>query len=156
MALSLLGRFRELVWDLHWHLCCALLWLQQRNSCGCEIFATSCSTSVCALLYDMPTIVPFIFMKVFVAIHGQLLLNLEFYGPPNLLEYVHEEKFLGTICSVVKGTITTIQPTDTTVLRTLQSVGSREHVLSGFSARTRTIIRLTRPMRLIRPQVEDF
>ena len=80
----------------------------------------------------------------------------EFYGPPILLEYVHEEKFLGTICSVVQGTITTIQPTDSTVLRTLQSVGSREHVLSGFSARIRTIIRLTRPMRLIRPQVEDL
>ena len=39
----------------------------------------------------------------------------EFYGPPILLEYVHEEKFLGTICSVVQGTITTIQPTDSTV-----------------------------------------
>ena len=86
----------------------------------------------------------------------QLLLNLEFYGPPILLEYVHEEKFLGTVCSVVQGTITTSQPTDSTVLRTLQSVGSREHVLSGFSARIRTIIRLARPMRLIRPQVEDL
>ena len=31
----------------------------------------------------------------------QLLLSLEFYGPPILLEYVHEAKFLGTICSVV-------------------------------------------------------
>ena len=74
----------------------------------------------------------------------QLLLNLEFYGfygPPVLLEYVHEEKFLGTVCSVVQGTITTSQPTDSTVLRTLQSVGSREHVLSGFSARIRTIDR---------------
>ena len=80
----------------------------------------------------------------------QLLLNLEFYGPPILLEYVHEEKFLGTVCSVVQGTTTTSQPTDSTVLRTLQSVGSREHVLSGFSAR------LARPMRLIRPQVEDL
>ena len=86
----------------------------------------------------------------------QLLLNLEFYGPPILLEYVHEEKFLGTVCSVVQGTITTCQPSDSTVLRTLQSVGSREHVLSGFSARIRTIIRLARPMRLIRPQVEDL
>eukprot|EP00439_Symbiodinium_sp_Y106_P067317 s4835_g11.t1 len=82
----------------------------------------------------------------------QLFLNLEFYGSPILLEYVHEEKFLGTVCSVVQGTITTSQPTDSTVLRTLQSVGSREHVLSGFSARIRTIIRLARPMRLIRPQ----
>ena len=86
----------------------------------------------------------------------QLLPNLEFYGPPILLEYVHEEKFLGTVCSVVQGTITTCQPSDSTVLRTLQSVGSREHVLSGFSARIRTIIRLARPMRLIRPQVEDL
>ena len=86
----------------------------------------------------------------------QLLLNLEFYGPPVLLEYVHEEKFLGAACSVVQGTITTCQPSDSTVLRTLQSVGSREHVLSGFSAKIRTIIRLARPMRLIRPQVEDL
>ena len=61
----------------------------------------------------------------------QLLLNLEFYGPPVLLEYVHE-KSVGTVCSVVQGTIATSQPTDSTVLRTLQSVGSREHVLSGF------------------------
>ena len=84
----------------------------------------------------------------------QLLLNLEFYGALILLEDVPE--FPGTICSVVQGTITTLQPVDTTVLRTLKSVGNREHVLSGFSARTRTIIRLTRPMRLIRSQVEDL
>ena len=73
-----------------------------------------------------------------------------------LLEDVPEEKFLGTTCSVTQGTITTLQPVDATLLRTLKSVGNREHVLSGFSARTRTIIRLTRPMRLIRPQLEDL
>ena len=84
------------------------------------------------------------------------MLNLEFYGAPILLEDVSEEKFLATICSVVQETVTTLQPVDTTVLRTLKSVGHREHVLSGLSARTRTIIRLTRPMRLIRPQVEDL
>ena len=33
----------------------------------------------------------------------QLLLNLEFYGAPILLEDVPEEKFLGTICSVTQG-----------------------------------------------------
>ena len=81
----------------------------------------------------------------------QLLLNLEFYGAPILLVDVPEEKFLGTICSVVQGMITTLQPADTTVIRTLRSVGNRGHVLSGFSARTRTIIRPTRPMRQIRP-----
>ena len=86
----------------------------------------------------------------------QLLLHLEFYGAPILLEDVPEEKFLGTICSVTQGTITTLQPVDATLLRTLKSVGNREHALSGFSARTRTIIRLARPMRLIRPQVEDL
>ena len=86
----------------------------------------------------------------------QLLLHLEFYGAPILLEDVPEEKFLGTTCSVTQGTITTLQPVDATLLRTLQSVGNREHVLSGFSARARTIIRLTRPMRWIRPQVEDL
>ena len=67
-----------------------------------------------------------------------------------------EEKFLGTICSAVQGTITTLQPVDAAVIRTLKSVGNREHVLSGFSPRARTIIRLTRPMRLIRLQVEDL
>ena len=85
-----------------------------------------------------------------------MLLNLEFYGAPILLEDVPEEKFLGTICSVTQGTITTLQPADATLLRTSKSAGNREPVLSGFSARTRTIIRLTRPMRLIRPQVEDL
>ena len=82
----------------------------------------------------------------------QLLLNLEFYGSPILLEYVHKEKFLGTICSMAQGTITTNQPTDSSMLRTFQFVGSRDHDLSGFSARIRTIIRLARPIRLRRPQ----
>ena len=82
---------------------------------------------------------------------SRLLLNLEFYGAPILLEDVVQETFLGTTCSVVQGTVTVVQPADTTVIRTLQSVGRREHVLAGFSARTLTIIRLTRPMRLIKP-----
>ena len=152
MAPSPLDRFKEPVWDLHWHLCCALLWLQQQNSYGNSLLNIGLCTA--ARYADN---------RAFHFHEGlrrnswtQLLLNLEFYGPPILLDYVHEEKFLGTICSVVQGTITTIQPTDNTVLRTWQSVGSREHVLSGFSARTWTIIRLTRPMRLIRPQVEDL
>ena len=72
-----------------------------------------------------------------------MLLNLEFYGAPILLEDVPEEKFLGTICSVTQGTITTLQPADATMLRPSKSAGNREPVLSGFSARTRTIIRLT-------------
>ena len=76
---------------------------------------------------------------------SRLLLNLEFYGAPILLEDVLEETFLGTTCSVVQGAITVVQPADTTLIRTLQSVGRREHVLAGFSARTLTIIRLTDP-----------
>ena len=79
-------------------------------------------------------------------------LHLEFYGAPLfgiLLEDVPEEKFLGTICSVTQGTITTLQPVDATLLHTLKSVGNREHAPDDD-------IRLTRPMRLIRPQVEDL
>ena len=104
----------------------------------------------CMLLYVMRIIVLFTFPFVR-NLWTQLLLNLEFYGAPILLVDVPEEKFLGTICSVVQGMITTLQPADTTVIRTLRSVGNRGHVLSGFSARTRTIIRPTRPMRQIRP-----
>ncbi|CAE7240415.1 AMY1.1, partial [Symbiodinium sp. CCMP2592] len=86
----------------------------------------------------------------------QLLFHLEFYGSPIILEDVLTETFLGTTCSNVQGTITVVQPTDASTIRTLQSVGRKEHVLFGFSARVRTIIRLSRPMRLIRPQVEDL
>ena len=39
----------------------------------------------------------------------QLMLNLEFYGAPILLEDVPEEKFLGTICSVTQGTLSPIE-----------------------------------------------
>ena len=86
----------------------------------------------------------------------RLLFHLEFYGVPILLEDVLSENFLGTTCSVTQGTITVVQPAESTAIRTLISVGRREHVLSGFAARIRTILRLTRPMRLIRPQVEDL
>ena len=58
----------------------------------------------------------FFFMKDSVEIHGHNYCFSGVLGPPILLEYVHEEKFLGTTCSVVQGTITTIQPTDSTVL----------------------------------------
>ena len=73
----------------------------------------------------------------------RLLLHLEFCGAPFRLEDVPEEKFLGTICWVTQGTITTLQPVDATLLRTLKSVGNREHVLSGFSATTRHAIDTT-------------
>ena len=56
----------------------------------------------------------------------QLLLHLEFYGAPILLEDVPEEKFLGTICWVTQGAITTLQPVDATLLRALKSVGNQE------------------------------
>ena len=99
----------------------------------------------------------FHFHTSILAIHGLNCCSIwNFYGAPILLEDAPEDKFLGTICSVVQGTITILQPVDTTVLRTLQSVGKHEHVPSGFSARTRTIVRLTRLMRLIRPEVEDL
>ena len=78
----------------------------------------------------------------------QLLLSLEFYGAPILLSRNH-------LFSDTRND-RHLAPVDTTVVRTFRSVGNREHVLSGFSARTRTIIRLTRPMRLTRPQVDDL
>ena len=53
-----------------------------------------------------------------------------------LLEDVPEEKFLGTICSVTQGTITTLQPVDATLLHTLKSVGNREHAPDDHSAYT--------------------
>ena len=148
------SRLREPAWAQLWHQCCALLLLPPPSSCGCTIFVMCCSTSVYTLLYGCTvcgqSCLSFSYR------HSRLLLHLEFYGAPILLEDVPEEKFLGTICSVTQGTITTLQPVDATLLHTLKSVGNREHVLSALSARTRTIIRLTRPMRLIRPQVEDL
>ena len=144
------------MWALLWHQCCAHLLLLLLSFNGCTIVAMLRSTLACTLLYVTRIIVLVTFIQAFVVTWTQLLLNLEFYGAPILLEDVSEEKFLATICSVVQETVTALQPVDTTVLRTLKSVGHREHVLSGLSARTRTIIRLTRPMRLIRPQVEDL
>ena len=100
------------------------------------------------LLYGMRTIVPFFFIQAFDATRGP---DCCFIWSSTVPPFC-----LGTTCSVTQGTITTLQPVDATLLRTLKAVGDREHVLSSFSARTRTIIRLTRPMRLIRPQVEDL
>ena len=62
----------------------------------------------------------------------QLLLHLECYGAPILLGDVPEGKFLGTICSVTQGTITTLQPVDATLLRTWKSVGNRESRTCSF------------------------
>ena len=106
--------------------CAVHTWLlPQPSFCGCAIFAMSRSTSASQCFHFHTGILrnPW----------TQLLLNLEFYGAPILLEDVPEEKFLGTICSVVPGAITTLQLVDTTVL--LKSVGNREHVLSGFSSK---------------------
>ena len=85
----------------------------------------------------------------------RLLLSLEFYGLPILLENVPGEELLGTTCSTQQGAITVRQPQDATLLRALQSVGSRKFDLSGFRARVLAIMRLTRPVALIRPQVGD-
>ncbi|CAE7029070.1 unnamed protein product [Symbiodinium sp. CCMP2592] len=51
----------------------------------------------------------------------QLLFHLEFYGAPIILEDVSTKMFLGTTCSVTQGTITVVQPTDASTIRTLQS-----------------------------------
>ena len=45
------------------------------------------------------------------------------------------------------------QPANVTVL---QSAGSRSAALSGFTARALSIKRHTKPLRLVRPQVEDL
>ena len=63
----------------------------------------------------------------------RLLLNLEFYGLPILLE--NGEELLGATCSTQQGAITARQRLDATLLRTLQSVGSRKFVLSGLGLR---------------------
>ena len=88
----------------------------------------------------------------------RLLLNLEFYGLPILLENVPGEELLGVTCSTQQGAIVVRQPLDATLLRALQSVGSgsRKFVLSGFRARVLAIMQLTRPVALTPPQVEDL
>ena len=48
------------------------------------------------------------------------------------------------------------QPANETTLRSLRSAGSRSAALSGFSARALSIKRHTRPIYLVRPQVEDL
>ena len=83
-------------------------------------------------------------------------MNLEFYGLPILLENVPGEELLGTTCSTQQGAMTVRQPQDATLLHALQSVGSRKFVLSVFRARVLAIMRFTRPVALIRPQVEDL
>ena len=147
------SRFREPVWAQLWHQCCANLLHPPLSFCGCTISAMLRSTLACILLYVTRIIALFTFIQASVATPTFVQFGVL---RRSQLEDVPEEKFLGTTCSVTQGTITTLKPVDTTVLRTLRSVGNREQVLSGFSARTRTIIRLTRPTRLIRPQVEDL
>ena len=85
-----------------------------------------------------------------------LLFRLDFYGLPIELEQVPGEELLGSITSTQQGTITTQQPANETTLRSLRSAGSKSAALSGFSARALSIKRHTRPIRLVRPQVEDL
>ena len=87
---------------------------------------------------------------------AKLLFQLDFYGLPIELEYVPGEQLLGSITSTQQGTITMQQPANETVLRSVCSAGSRSAALSGFSARAVSIRRHTRPIRLVRPQVEDL
>ena len=141
VALLLSSRFKEPAWAQLWHQCCALLLLLPPSSCGCTIFVMCCLTSAYTLLYGMRTIEPFIFIQAFDATRGPDCCFI--WSSTVLLEDVPEEKFLGTTCSVTQGTITTLQPVDATLLRTLKSVGNREHVLSGFSATTRHAIDTT-------------
>ena len=70
---------------------------------------------------------------------------------PIELEHVPGEELLGSITSTQEGTITMQQPANETVLRLLRSAGSKSAALSGFSMK-----RHTRPIRLVRPQVEDL
>ena len=48
------------------------------------------------------------------------------------------------------------QPINETVLRSTRSPGDRRAAFSGFQARALSITRHARPIRLIRPQVEDL
>ena len=85
-----------------------------------------------------------------------LLFRLDFYGLPIELEQVPGEELLGSITSTQQGTITMQQPANETALRSLRSAGSKSAALSGFSARALSIKRHTRPIRLVRHQVEDL
>ena len=87
---------------------------------------------------------------------ARLLFRLDFYGLPIELEHVPGEELLGSITSTQQGTITMQQPANETTLRSLRSAGSKLAALSGFSARALSIKRHTRPIRLVRPQVEDL
>ena len=87
---------------------------------------------------------------------ARLLFRLDFYGLPIELEHVPGEELLGSITSTQQGTITMQQPANETTLRSLRSAGSKSAALSGFSARALSIRRHTRPIRLVRPQVEDL
>ena len=86
----------------------------------------------------------------------ELILQLAFYGLPIELEHVPGEQLLGSTTSTIQGTITMQQPSDITLLRSRRSVGPTSAAISGFRARALTIVRQTRPRRLIRPQVEDL
>ena len=141
-------QIQEPVWAQLWHQCCAHLLLPPLSFCGYNFrnvtFNIGLHTAVC-----------YADIRAFYFHTGirrspwtQLLLSLEFYGAPVLLSRNH-------LFSDTRND-RHLAPVDTTVVRTFRSVGNREHVLSGFSARTRTIIRLTRPMRLTRPQVDDL
>ena len=80
---------------------------------------------------------------------ARLLFRLDFYGLPIELEHVPGEELLGSITS-------TQQPDNETTLRSLRSAGSKSAALSGFSARALSVRRHTRPIRLVRPEVEDL
>ena len=73
-----------------------------------------------------------------------------------LLWHVPGEELLGSITSVTQGAITMRQPINETVLRSTRSPGDRRAAFSGFQARALSITRHARPIRLIRPQVEDL
>ena len=87
---------------------------------------------------------------------ARLLFRLDFYGLPMELEHVPGQELLGSITSTQQGTITMQQPANQATLRSLRSAGSKSAALSGFSARALSIRRHTRPIRLVRPQVEDL
>ena len=87
---------------------------------------------------------------------ARLLFRLDLYGWRIELEHVPGEELLGSITSTQQGTITTQQPANETIFRSLRSAGSKSAALSGFSARALSIKRHTRPIRLVRPQGEDL
>ena len=82
--------------------------------------------------------------------------DLEFYSRPILLEEVTSSELLGFNVDWQHRTITFLQPSALSKLRSVNSAGPRRIGIAGFHARALTIARLVRPRHLIAPQLSDL